>query len=77
MTDVSRSFNCSVPLLDEKWCVEHGKVSDIARKKKLAEEAKAAKAATVSAVAAEIVATASSATASSATDTIVGDRYLV
>ena len=78
MTDVSRSFNCSVPLLDEKWCMEHGKVSDIARKKKHAEEAKAAKAAVIAATAAAIIATATTdATAATAATAAVEETVTV
>ena len=44
MTDVSKIFNCSVPFINEKWEVVHGKVSDLARKAKAAEEAAAKKA---------------------------------
>jgi len=43
MCDVSRSFNCSVPLLNEKWEVGHGNIRDLTRRsKKAAEEAAAA-----------------------------------
>ena len=44
MTDVSKIFNCSVPFINEKWEVVHGKVSDLVRKAKAAEEAAAKKA---------------------------------
>ena len=44
MSDVSKIFNCSVPFINEKWEVGHGKVSDLARKAKAAEEAAAKKA---------------------------------
>ena len=40
MTDVSKSFHCSVPLISEDWCLEHGLPSNLARKKRLAEEEK-------------------------------------
>ena len=44
MTDVSKIFNCSVPFINEKWEVVHGKVSDLVRKAKAAEETAAKKA---------------------------------
>jgi hypothetical protein len=40
MMDVSKSFHCSVPLITEDWCLEHGLPSNLARKKRLAEEEK-------------------------------------
>lgn len=43
MTEVSRSFNCSVPLLNEKWELEHGNIRDMNRRLAKAEAEKVAK----------------------------------
>jgi len=40
MLDVSKSFHCAIPFINEKWEMEHGLPSNIARKKRLAEEEK-------------------------------------
>jgi hypothetical protein len=69
MIDVSKSFHCSVPLITEDWCLEHGLPSNLARKKRLAEEEKqkekekAAAAATTTTATANATATAATATA--------------
>jgi hypothetical protein len=52
MSEVSRSFNCSVPLLNAKWEIEHGNVRDVARRSKAAASAAEAAAAVVEAAAA-------------------------
>jgi hypothetical protein len=46
MSDVSRSFNCSVPWINEKWEVLHGTEATRRKKKKQEEELAAAAAAT-------------------------------
>jgi len=51
MLDVSKSFNCSVPLLNETWQVEHGNIQILNRRKKQAAEAEAAAAAAAAAAA--------------------------
>jgi hypothetical protein len=53
MTEVSRSFNCSVPLLNEKWELEHGNIRDMNRRLAKAEAEKVAKEAKEAAEAAE------------------------
>ena len=59
MSDVSKSFNCSVPLLNEKWEMEHGNVVALRRAKGKAAAAAAEAAATAeAAAAAEAAATA-------------------
>jgi hypothetical protein len=51
MMEVSKSFNCSVPLLNETWRVEHGNIQILNRRKKQAAEVEAAAAATAAAAA--------------------------
>lgn len=51
MMEVSKSFNCSVPLLNETWQVEHGNIQILNRRKKQAAEAEAAVAAAAAAAA--------------------------
>jgi hypothetical protein len=60
MSEVSRSFNCSVPLLNAKWEIEHGNVRDVARRSKAA--ASAAEAAAAVEAAAVVEAAAATAT---------------
>jgi hypothetical protein len=71
MSEVSKSFNCSVPLLNAKWEIEHGNVRDLARRSKAAASAAEAAAAVEAASAAEAAATA--ATAAIETATTVAD----
>jgi hypothetical protein len=69
MLDVSKSFNCSVPLLNETWQVEHGNIQILNRRKKQAAEAEAAAAAV--AAAAEAAAAEAAATEAAATEAAV------
>jgi hypothetical protein len=73
MFEVSKSFNCSVPILTEAWELQHGNVRDVTRRKKQAEEAVTAVAAAVAAVAATAAAesvAAATAAAAAATTTV-------
>jgi len=69
MIEVSKSFNCSVPLLNDQWQMEHGSIQTMNRRKKQAAEAEVtAAAAAAAAEAAATVAAAAAAAEAAATE---------
>jgi hypothetical protein len=66
MIEVSKSFNCSVPLLNDQWQMEHGSIQTMNRRKKQAAEAEAAAAATAAAATEAAAAAAAEAAATEA-----------
>ena len=66
MIEVSKSFNCSVPLLNEQWQMEHGSIQAMNRRKKQAAEVEATAAAAAAAAAIAVAAGATDAATASA-----------